>query len=371
VSVGTQHSAARTGAATMQAAVLREFGELRLESWPRPEPGPGEVLCRVRACGLCGTDLKIVSGGFRGTWPPELPFIIGHEWSGEVAAFGPGAETGELSIGDRVVAENHVGCGRCSMCRAGRYNLCERVREPGFKLYGHTAPGALAEYAVRPAVALHRVPPEVSDLAAALVNQGALTVHAARRARLGPGASVAVFGPGLLGLLMLQVARAAGATEVVMVGRGPRLAVARELGCTVIVDYEAGDPVAAVRAATGGRGVDCVFDCSGNTAVVSQAVRCARRGGTVAFLGLTGGGTAELPIDAVTLDELDVLGVRSSPNAYPAMIALLASGAVRTDPLTTHVYPLSDISLAFTALQRREAIRPIVTMPAGATGLPA
>jgi L-iditol 2-dehydrogenase len=347
---------------TMQAALLKEFGSLEVAEVPVPEPGPGEVLVRVGACGICGTDLKIVAGAYRGTWPPALPFIIGHEWSGEVAALGPGTERSGLTVGDRVVAENHTGCGRCPMCRAGRYNLCERVREPGFKLYGHTAPGALAEYAVRPAVALHKVPSEVTDVAAALVNQGALAVHAARRARLGPGATAVVYGPGLLGLLMLQVARAAGATTVIMVGRGQRLAVARELGATTIIDYQAGDPVAGVRAATGGRGADCVFDCSGNPAVLGQLLRSARRGGTVALLGLAGGAVADLPVDLVTLDELDVLGIRSSPNAYPAMIALLASGAVRTEPLTTHVYPLAEVAAAFGALARREAIRPIITM---------
>ena len=345
---------------TMQAALLEDFGKLTVAAVPVPEPGPGEVLVRVRACGICGTDLKIVAGAYRGTWPPALPFIIGHEWSGQVAALGPGTERSGLAAGDRVVAENHTGCGACPMCRAGRYNLCERVREPGFRLYGHTAPGALAQYAVRPAVALHKIPGGVSDLAAALVNQGALTVHAARRARLGPGAAVAVFGPGLLGLLMQQTARAAGATTVVMVGRGQRLAVARELGCTAAVDYTQQDPVAGVRAATGGRGADVVFDCSGNPAALGQVVRSVRRGGTVALLGLAGGAAAEVPVDLLTLDELDVLGVRSSPNAYPAMISLLASGAIRTQPLTTHVYPLSEAAAAFAALERREAIRPIL-----------
>jgi L-iditol 2-dehydrogenase len=354
---------ARPVPAEMDAALLREFGELTVQRVPVPQPGPGEVLCRVLACGICGTDLKIVAGDYRGTWPPALPFIIGHEWSGEVAALGPGTERSGLAVGDRVVAENHTGCGACPMCRAGRYNLCERVREPGFKLYGHTAPGALAQYAVRPAVALHRVPPQVSDVAAALVNQGALTVHAARRARLEPGSSVAVFGPGLLGLLMLQVARAAGATQVITVGRGKRLVTARELGSTEVVDYSAADPVTAVRAAAGGRGVDYVFDCSGNPAVLAQAMRAARRGGTVAVLGLAGGRSAELPVDPLVLDELNLLGIRSSPNAYPAMIALLASGAIVTEPLTTHQYPLRDVATAFGVLARREAIRPIITMP--------
>jgi L-iditol 2-dehydrogenase len=348
--------------ATMTAAVLTDFGRLTVEHIAVPAPGPGEVLCRVRACGICGTDLKIVSGAYRGTWPPSLPFVIGHEWSGEVAALGPGTERSGLAPGDRVVAENHAGCSACPMCRSGRYNLCERVREPGFRLYGHTAPGALAQYALRPAVTLHKVPQGVSDVAAALVNQGALAVHAARRARLGPAASVAVFGPGLLGLLMLQVALAAGARQVVMVGRGGRLGVARELGATDTVDFGQDDPVAGVRAATGGRGADFAFDCAGSPAAMGQAVASVRRGGTVALLGLAGGGTAELPADLLTLDELDVLGVRSSPNAYPAMIALLASGAIRTGPLTADTYPLSDVAAAFTALERRQAIRPIITL---------
>src|SRR5260370_23617538 len=263
----------------MRAALLREFGRLEVAEVPRPEPGPGEALVRVRACGICGTDLKIVAGAYQGTWPPALPSIIGREWSGEVAALGPGAERGGLAAGDRVVAENHTGCGACPMCRAGRYNLCERVREPGFKLYGHTAPGALAEYAVRPAVALHKIPGSVGDTAAALVNQGALTVHAARRARLGPGASAAVFGPGLLGLLMLQVARAAGATTVVVVGRGPRLDIASDLRATAVVDYSRQAPVAGARQATGGRGGGCGCGGARNPDGVAQARRRGPPGG--------------------------------------------------------------------------------------------
>lgn len=345
---------------TMAAALLRQYGRLDVGQLPTPEPGPGEVLCRVLACGICGTDLKIVRGDFAGVWPPSLPFVIGHEWSGVVAGLGPGTERSGLAVGDRVVAENHAGCSACAMCRSGRYNLCERVREPGFKLYGHTAPGALAEYAVRPAVALHRIPDGVGAAAAALVNQGALTVHAARRVGLTAGASVAVYGPGLLGLLMLQVARASGATTVVVVGRGDRLRTAADLGASDVVDYEHESPVDAVRAASGGRGVDVVFDCSGNPAVLAQAVGATRRGGSVAVLGLTGGARADVPVDAFALDELTLYGVRSSPNAYPAMLELLASGAVRTEPLTADRFVLDDVHAAFEALSARTSIRPIV-----------
>jgi L-iditol 2-dehydrogenase len=347
---------------TMKAAVLRGWDDLAVEEVPRPAPEPSEVLVRVRACGLCGTDLKMVAGGFEGRWPPSLPFIIGHEWSGEVVEIG--AALGDLpyAVGDRVVAENHAGCGICPMCRSGRYNLCEGVKKPGYRLYGHTAPGALAEFAVRPSVVLHRIPAEISDVEGALINQGAMTVHALRRVQFRAGSTVAVFGPGLLGLLTAAVARAGGATEVIVVGRGHRLGLAQQMGATAVVDYEQGDPVAGVRELTGGLGVDYAFDCSGNTAVLMQALDSVRRGGKVAVLGLAGAKVASISPDRLVLDEIDLLGIRSSPNAYAPMIELMASGAVNVAPLTTHVYGIDDVAKAFDALRSREAIRPIVRL---------
>ena len=181
----------------MKAAVLRGWNDLVVEEVDLPEPAEGEVLLRVKACGLCGTDLKMVHGAFEARgWPPSLPFIMGHEWSGEVEALGEGLDGIDLRPGDQVVSENHVGCGRCPMCRRGRYNLCELSGTPGYRLYGHTAPGALAEYAVRPAQMLHKLPETVSPLEGALVNQGSLTVHALRRVEFQPGSTVAIFGPG-------------------------------------------------------------------------------------------------------------------------------------------------------------------------------
>lgn len=345
---------------TMRAAVLRSWGNLVVEEIEVPEPGPGEVLVRVKACGLCGTDLKMVRGAFqeRG-WPPSLPFVIGHEWSGEVSTLGDGLEDFGLRPGDRVVAENHVGCGRCPMCRSGRYNLCEKAGTQGYRLYGHTAPGALAEYAVRPAQMLHHLPDSVSPLEGALVNQGALTVHALRRVEFLPGSTLAVFGPGLLGLLTVAVAAASGASQILMVGRGGRLDLAAKMGAE-IVDYEKEDPVAGVRRLTTGRGVDYVFDCTGDPSVPAQAIGAVRRGGQVAILGLSGGKHAEIDVDRLTLDEVDLVGVRSSPNAYPAMIALMQSGKVDLSPLVTHVYPLEKVREALAALESREAVRPIV-----------
>jgi L-iditol 2-dehydrogenase len=274
-------------------------------------------------------------------------------------ALGPGAEDSGLVEGDRVAAENHAGCGACANCRAGRYNLCERAGRPGYRLYGHTAQGALAEYAVRPTRVLHRLPPEVSDEAGALVNQGAMAVHAVRRTGLDPGSRVAVLGPGLLGLMTALVARASGAVEVVVVGRGSRLDIAAGYGFEP-VDREAADPVARVRELTGGRGVDRVYDCTGDPRAAAQALGMVRRGGRVALLGLCGGRTAEFAPDALVLDEVDVMGIRSSPNAYPAMIALMARGAVDVGPLLTHVFPLDEVGEAYDALRERRCVRPVL-----------
>ncbi|MPZ52607.1 MAG: alcohol dehydrogenase catalytic domain-containing protein [Acidimicrobiia bacterium] len=345
----------------MKAAVLRGWNDLAVESIEIPEPEPGEVLLRVAACGLCGTDLKMVKGAFEGRgWPPSLPFVMGHEWSGEVAALGEGLGAIDLAVGDRVVAENHIGCGRCPMCRSGRYNLCERAGTPGYRLFGHTAPGALAEYAVRPATMLHKLPDSVNPREAALVNQGSLTVHALRRVAFTAGSTAAIFGPGLLGLLTAAVARASGAERLIMVGRGSRLELAGVMGCDEVVDYEREDPVAGIRRLIGSRGADYVFDCTGNPTVPAQALDSVRRGGKVALLGLTGGTPTSIDVDRLTLDEIDLLGIRSSPNAYPAMIALMRSGAVDLAPLITHVYPIDQVAAAFEALEDRSAIRPIV-----------
>lgn len=349
---------------TMRAAVTHVWNDIRVEQVPIPQLEPGEVLVRVGACGICGTDLKIAAGVYEGSWPPSLPFIQGHEWSGTVAALGDGVSG--LTIGDRVTAENHKGCGTCANCRRGRYNLCEVARTLGkaYKLYGHTAPGAFAEYAARPAGLLHKLPDNVSFEEGTIVNQGALGLHALRRCKIERGDTVAVIGPGLIGLICIQLAKAAGAARVIVSGRGPRLALARELGADETVDFSASDPVEAIRSLTGGRGADCAFECAGTPASVLAAIDCVKRGGRVAVVGLTGHKKVELDTDRLALDELEVYGVRSSPNAYPELIDLIAQGKIRVDRLVSRVYPLEEINQAFDAFRRRQdgAIRMVIKL---------
>src|SRR3990172_5280391 len=297
---------------TMRAAVTRDWNDIRIEEVPVPVLEQGEVLVRVGACGICGTDLKIVAGVYEGSWPPALPFIQGHEWAGTVAALGEGV-TG-LQVGDRVAAENHKGCGACANCRRGRYNLCEVARSKGkaYKLYGHSAQGAFAEYAARPAGLLHKLPDAVSFEEGTIVNQGALGLHAIRRCRIEPGDTVAVIGPGLVGLITVQLAKAVGATRVIVAGRGPRLELAKELGADGVVDVSKVDTVEGVRELTHGRGTDCAFECAGSPSAVAAALNCVRRSGRVGLVGLTGHQEVELDTDRLVLGEVEGYGGRLS-----------------------------------------------------------
>jgi len=348
----------------MKAAVTRNWNDIQIEQVPVPELESGEVLVRVGACGICGTDLKILAGVYAGLWPPSLPFIQGHEWSGTVVALGKDV-TG-LEVGDRVAAENHKGCGICANCREGRYNLCEATGSASLahKIYGHTAQGAFAEYAARPSSLLHKIPENITFEEATIINQGALGLHAIHRCNILPGETVAITGPGLIGLVTLQLAKAFGAGRIIISGSGPRLKMAGELGADELVDITKSNPLDRIMEITNGRGVDCAFECAGTTDSVNTALNSVKRGGRIALIGLTGNKTIELNPDHLTLDEIDVFGVRSSPNSYPELIKLISTGDVKVSKLVSRVYPLENINEAIEVYRKREAgaIRMVIRM---------
>jgi L-iditol 2-dehydrogenase len=209
---------------------------------------------------------------------------------------------------------------------------------------------------------LHKLPDVVSFEEGTIVNQGALGLHAIRRCRIEPGDTVAVIGPGLVGLITVQLAKAVGATRVIVVGRGPRLDLARELGADDVVDISKTDTVEAIRSLTDGRGVDCAFECAGAPESVVASINSVKRGGRVALIGLTGNKEVSFNTDRIALDEVDVFGVRSSPNAYPELISLIAAGKVNVMKLVSRVYPLEQINEAFAAFRNREggAIRMVI-----------
>ena len=345
----------------MRAVVVPEPNRCEVrDDVPRPAPARGQVLLRVRASTLCGTDQKIVAGQFPGTPFPHIP---GHEFAGEVVAVGDGVD--EVQPGDRVGVEVHVGCGRCARCLEGLYQLCENYGRPetGHAHVGFTVPGGLAEYAVVPLKTLHKLPPALSWDEGAFTDNIGIAVYAVERGRLAPGESVAVLGPGAFGALAVQVARAMGAGRVVLVGtRQERLARMQDLGADALIAARGQDAIDRVRAACGGRGADLVVEFAGTPDAAREAIQMARRGGRVVLAGATGPGRELSGVDLSTIvrGHLDIYGSLANPYGISTRgLELIARGAVDVRPLITHHFPLQDFPEAWqTFVERRDgAIR--------------
>ncbi|MDP6087248.1 MAG: alcohol dehydrogenase catalytic domain-containing protein [Nitrospinota bacterium] len=342
---------------TMKAAVTHDADDIRVEEVPLPDYEPDDVLVRVEMCGICGTDLHILSGHMRPLWPPHYPFIQGHEWCGTVAALGRNVKR-DLKVGDRVIAEPTIGCGQCTRCIRGDYHLCEAAGkdiEGGYRLLGHSFNGAFSEYGVAPPNNLHPIPDSMSWQEGVIVNQVVVAMHALDRGgRVEPAGKVAITGPGLLGLCVLQVARHYGASRTYITGRGPRLEVAKELGADFAIDITREDPVRIVMDDTGGVGADLVVECSGSPEAILQAIGMVKRGGRVVLEGITGGKEIPVNTDRLILDEISLLGARGSPNCYPPSIQLIADGAVNARRMLTHEFPLEEIGRAMEMFKKRE-----------------
>lgn len=339
----------------MKAAVTHGEGDVRVEQVAVPDYEPDLVLVKVAACGICGTDVHIYEGHMRPMWPPYYPFIQGHEWAGEVAAVGSRART-DLKRGDRVIMEPTVGCGACATCVGGDYHICENAAKPdgGYRLLGHTADGAFSEYGVAPPNNLHKMPDSMGWEEAVIANQVVIALHALERAGVEPADTVAILGPGLLGLSVLQLVKIMGASKTFVTGRGYRLGIAEELGADRAVDVTKEDPVDVVMRETEGRGVDLVVECAGPPEVMRQAVAMARRGGRVVLEGLNGGQETPLNTDRIVLDEISIFGGRGSPNCYPRAIQIIADGRIATQKMLTHAFALDDFAEAMRMFKARE-----------------
>src|SRR3954453_23494921 len=231
----------------MQALVVSEPNGREIHKKPGPEPGPNEVLARVRSTAICGTDAHLIRGDYPGFWPPAFPFTPGHEWAGDIVALGPNTEALAGRLGDRVAGTSHNACGVCQKCVEGQYNLCENYGKPGLHAqYGHNAQGVDATYAVHDGKCIFRLPDSVSFDEGAVIDPASIALHVARRGNIKAGDTVVVTGAGAIGLLAGDAALICGAARVVLVGRGHRLEKAAAMGFET-VDTNAGDPLAAVR----------------------------------------------------------------------------------------------------------------------------
>ena len=337
----------------MQALVLTAPHAFEISDIPKPEPKENEVLCRVRAIAICGTDAEIVEGSFKGRWPRAYPFTPGHEWSGEVVSAGRVALEYGFTPGTRVAGTSHSGCGYCRMCRIGRYNLCFNYgrEDLGHRQYGHYTQGAYAEYVVQTIKSVFRIPDAMAFDEAALCDTASIALHSAKRAGIEPGDVVASVGSGGMGLLVAMCAKALGAARVVVVGGGKRLERARDLGFET-VDYHAGDPIGAVRELTGGRGVDAAVDSAGTADSIRQSIGVLRKGGRVAFTGIPKE-PVQIDMQKIVLEEIDLHGVRANRNTMEEVIPLMADGRIPAAKLITHHFKLADFRAALRTFNER------------------
>lgn len=344
---------------SMKAAITKNWGEIEVEEVDVPQVGDNDVLCRVRSCGICGTDPHILHGELKGFgWPPRFPFIQGHEWAGEVIKVGK--NVADLSLGDRVIGETNKGCGTCNWCKRGRYNLCANFGKPqsGSRLYGHDTDGAFAEYVVRPPIVLHKMPGGMSFEEGVMMAQVIIALHTVERPGVLPTDTTLTIGPGTIGLLSFQISKAFGAARTIVAGRGYRLDIAKKYGADEVIDIEKEDVIKKVMDLTDGRGADVVYETAGNEKAAEWALQCAAMGGRVALCGVTGDKkTVPVVTDMIALREVDVFGIRGGPNAFPPSIALVHTGRIQIKNLVTHQFPLEKINEAFdTVLNRKNGV---------------
>lgn len=355
--------------AQMKAWVLGGPEELFLRDKPVPVPGRAEVLVRIDAVAICATDLEIIHYGtpasIQGGLPFDKNFTPGHEYMGTVVALGPGVD--EYKIGERVSVEIHAGCGQCKRCRQGMYTSCLNYGKPekGHRANGFTTDGGFAEYAINHINTLARVPDTMSDAEATLVVTAGTSMYGLTElGGLVAGESVVVIGPGPIGLLAVAVAKAIGASPVILTGtRSRRLAIGRELGADRTVNINDEDAVAVVKELTGGIGADYVVECAGTEATIDQAIRMTNRGGKICL--------AAFPHERVTLDiaqlaknNIYLYGIRGEGrSATRRAMALMAEKRFDATKIHTHTFPLADLPTALKYARERidDAIKVVVT----------
>lgn len=321
----------------MKALVLNRYSQLDYQEFPAPAPAADEVLVRVRACGVCGSDIHGWDGS---TGRRQPPLIMGHEAAGEVAAAGP--HVTRWRIGDRVTFDSTLYCGACAHCRAGRVNLCENRRVVGVSPGEYRQHGAFAEYVAVPERVLYRLPDALTFERAAMVEPVSIALHAVGRVKVSAGDAAVVVGTGMIGTLVVQALRWAGCGTVIAVDLDDKkLSLARELGAHHVLRSDACDVVAEVMKLTGGRGADLAFEVVGVTTTLDLALRSLRKGGTAVLVGNLAPKT-NFPLQLVVTRELSVLGSCGSAGEYPLCLELIANGTIRVDPLISAVAPLAE-----------------------------
>jgi L-iditol 2-dehydrogenase len=339
---------------TMKAAVHFGYRDLRIVERPVPVPGPGEVLIKVACCAICGTDLHLVDKAFP-CQPPFGEFIPGHEYAGTVAALGPTAD--EFKIGDRVAVEVHKGCGRCDNCLKGMYTACLNYGNlaKGHRAWGFTTGGGYAEYALNHVNSIHTLPAAVSFEESTIITTAGTVLYGLETANgFIVGQTIAIVGPGPVGLMAVQVCRALCADRIFLVGTRPsRLALGRKLGADAAINAREEDAVARVRALTGGSGVDLAIDCAGGPTTLNDCIRMVKKGHDILALSFYEDQVTANFSEAVRNDTTIFTTRGEGRHNVARGISLARQGRIQLAPLITHRFPLDQIQEAFRVFRER------------------
>ena len=334
----------------MKALLLTAPSQLDLVDFPAPQLADDEVLLRIRACGICGSDIHGWDGSSGRRHPP---LIMGHEASGEIIAAGPKVE--KWRAGDRVAFDSTIYCGVCRFCREGQINLCENRRVVGVSPTEYKQHGAFAEQLALPARILYRLPDALPFDEAAMVEPVSIAVHAVQRIKAAKKDTAVVIGSGMIGLLVVQALKWAGARQIIAVDLADnRLALAKQLGATHTLNSGNVDVVAEVAKLTDGLGADVSLEVVGLTATVNLAIGVLKRGGSCVLVGNLSPKTQDFPLQAVVTKEITLTGTCGSAGEYPLCLDLIARGIINVKPMIEAVAPLSEGATWFSKLSAKD-----------------
>ena len=333
----------------MKSLLLTEYSKLVLADLPRPAPGAHEVLVQVAACGICGSDVH----GFDGSSGRRIPpIVMGHEAAGVIAGVGTGVA--KFQAGDRVTFDSTVYCGECAYCRKGEMNLCDRREVIGVSCGEYRRQGAFAEFIVVPERIVYKLPNDMSFPEAAMLEAVSVALHAVKVSGVKKGETALVVGAGMIGLLTMQAARAAGCARVMIADIDEtRLTLAELLGATEALRGTGGAIAEATLGRTGGVGADVVFDAVGRSQTVLESIDSVRKGGTVTLIGNIAP-QVTLPLQKVVSRQIRLQGSAASSGEYPEAMDMIESGRIQVRPLITAVAPLDEGPQWFERLHAQE-----------------
>jgi L-iditol 2-dehydrogenase len=342
----------------MKALLLSKYKHLEIADLPEPKAGPGEVLVRVAACGICGSDVHGYDGSSGRRIPP---IVMGHEAAGRIVALGPGVT--EFAEGDRVTFDSTIYCGTCGYCRRGEVNLCDNRQVLGVSCGDYRRAGAFAEFVAVPSRIVYRLPDNLPFEEAAMLEAVSVAVHAVSLAQASGKSPALVVGAGMIGVLIVQVLRAAECSPIFVADiDDSRLRLAQEVGAHKALSAKL-DVAAQVEKLTGGAGVDVAIEAVGQTDSVKAAIESVRKGGTVVLVGNIAP-EVTLPLQKVVTRQIRIQGSCASSGEYPRAIELLARGIIQVKKLITAVAPLAEGPQWFERLYTREPnLMKVVLMP--------